>query len=343
MIFVTGGTGLVGTHLLFELTSAGNRVKALKRENSNLQQVVKTFSYYTDKPHELYNKIEWVNGNMLDYFQMEEILEGITEIYHCAAIVSFNRADRSRMIQNNVEGTSNIVNAAIKNGVKKICHVSSIAALAHSYAGNAVTETDKWEPSKKVSGYSKSKFLSEMEIWCGIEEGLDAVIVNPSIILGPTNWQTGSARIFKTIWNGLPFYTRGITGYVDVKDVVRAMIQLMQPEVFDKTKNQRYILTAENISFYELFTQIARALGKPAPKYPCTNTMLKIACAAAAITSFITRKPAAITPETIASSNKINRYDGSKITRMINFQYTPVTDTIKQTASFLKNDMLQSK
>ncbi|MDR2911148.1 MAG: NAD-dependent epimerase/dehydratase family protein [Bacteroidales bacterium] len=341
MIFVTGGTGLVGAHLLFELTSSGKKVKALKRENSNLQQVLKSFSYYTENPYELYNKIEWVNGDMLDYFQMEEILEGITEIYHCAAIISFRRADHRKMIRNNVERTSNIVNAAIKNGVKKICHVSSISALAHSPEGSDVTETSNWEPSKKVSGYSKSKFLSEMEIWCGIEEGLDAIIVNPSIILGPTNWETGSARIFKAIWNRLPFYTRGITGYVDVKDVVSAMIKLMQPQVFDKTKNQRYIINAENISFYELFAQIARTLEKPAPKYLCTNTILKIACTLATITSLITRKPPVITPETIASSNKINKYDGSKITRMINFQYTPIVETIKQTATFLKNDMLR--
>jgi nucleoside-diphosphate-sugar epimerase len=280
---------------------------------------------------------------MLDYFQMEEILEGITEIYHCAATISFSRADHKKMIQNNVEGTSNIVNAALKNGVKKICHVSSIAALANSSGGTAVTEKNNWEPLQKASGYSKSKFLSEMEIWCGIEEGLDAIIVNPSIILGPANWQTGSARIFKAIWNGLPFYTRGVTGYVDVKDVVRAMIQLMQPEVLSKTKNRRYIISAENISFYELFTQIARTLEKPAPKYHCTSTILKIACAAAAITSLITRRPAAITPETIAGSNKINLYSGSKITRLINFRYTPIAETIKQTATFLKNDMLQGK
>ena len=341
MIFVTGGTGLVGAHLLFELTNAGKKVKALKRENSNLQQVLKTFSYYSEKPHELYNLIEWVNGDILDYFSMEEILKGVTEIYHCAAIVSFRLSDHKEMIYNNAKGTSNLVNAAIKNGVKKICHVSSISALGHLSNGVPVTEETGWAPSKKVSGYSISKFFSETEIWRGIEEGLDAVIVNPSIILGPANWENGSARIFKTIWSGLPFYSRGITGYVDVKDVVRVMVRLMEPEIFDSAKSQRYILSAENISFIDLFSQIADALEKPKPKYFTSNITLKIACRVAAFIGWITRNPAIITRETVTNANEINRYDGTKITRFINFQYTPISDSIKQTTAFLKNDMAQ--
>lgn len=342
MIFVTGGTGLVGAHLLFELTNANKKVKALKRETSNLQQVLKTFSYYSEKPQELFNLIEWVNGDILDYFAMEEMLKGVTEIYHCAAIVSFRSSDHNRMIYNNVEGTSNIVNAAIANGIKKICYVSSISALGHLPNGTPVTEETNWVPSKKVSGYSISKFFSETEIWRGIEEGLDAVIVNPSIILGPANWETGSARIFKTVWNGLPFYTRGATGCVDVKDVVRAMTELMEPEIFDSAKNQRYILSAENISFMDLFSQIADALEKPRPKYFVSNIILGIAWMATAFISLITRKPAVLTSEIVAGSNEINRYDGTKITRLMNFQYTPISDSIKQIAAFLKNDISQS-
>jgi dihydroflavonol-4-reductase len=342
MIFVTGGTGLVGAHLLFELTNAGKKVKALKRETSNLQQVLKTFSYYSEKPQELFNQIEWVNGDILDYFSLEKILEGVTEIYHCAAIVSFRSAERKKMIQNNVDGTANLVNAAIENDVKKICHVSSISALGHLQNGELVTEETNWVPSKKVTGYSESKFFSETEIWRGIEEGLDAVIVNPSIILGPANWETGSARLFKTIWDGMPFYTRGVTGYVDVMDVVRPMIQLMDPEIFETAKNQRYILSAGNISFRELFSQIADVLEKPKPKYFSSNFMLDIAWRAAAFWGWIILKPAMLTRETVANSNEINRYDGSKISRLLNFQYIPVSASIKQTAALLKNDMLST-
>jgi dihydroflavonol-4-reductase len=193
-----------------------------------------------------------------------------------------------------------------------------------------------------VTGYSESKFFSETEIWRGIEEGLDAVIVNPSIILGPANWETGSARLFKTIWDGMPFYTRGVTGYVDVMDVVRPMIQLMDPEIFETAKNQRYILSAGNISFRELFSQIADVLEKPKPKYFSSNFMLDIAWRAAAFWGWIILKPAMLTRETVANSNEINRYDGSKISRLLNFQYIPVSASIKQTAALLKNDMLST-
>jgi nucleoside-diphosphate-sugar epimerase len=341
MIFVTGGTGLVGAHLLYELTLAGKNVKALKRESSNLQQVLKTFSYYSETPKELFNQIEWVEGNILDYFVLEKILEGVTEIYHCAAIVSFNTKERQQMIANNVEGTSNLVNAAIEKGVKKICHVSSIAALGRLDEGQSVTEETNWVPSKKISGYSESKFFSEVEIWRGIEEGLDAVIVNPSIIFGPANWETGSARMFKTIWNGMKFYTKGITGFVDVRDVVRAMILLMNEENFEAAKNQRYLLNSENLSYQNVFCQIADALEKSRPKIFASDFLLKMVWRVAKIAGIISRKSPAITRDVVANSNTVNNFDGSKIIKQFNFKYLPVSESIKHTAGFLKSELLK--
>lgn len=339
MIFVTGGTGLVGAHLLFELTSKGRNVKALKRETSNLEQVLKTFSCYSETPDKLFKLIEWVDGDILDYFSLENILSGVTEIYHCAAIVSFDPKERVKMIANNVEGTANIVNAAIENDVKKICHVSSIAALGRLENGQLITEETNWIPSKKISGYSESKFFSEAEIWRGIEEGLDAVIVNPSIIFGPANWETGSAKMFKTIWDGLKFYTKGITGFVDVRDVVKAMVLLMEEKNFETAKNQRYLLNAENLSYQDVFFQIADALEKPRPKYFASNLLLQFVWRAAKSVSLLTRKPALITRETVANSNVIYKFDGSKIAKQFNFEYRPISETIQQTAAFLKKDM----
>jgi len=330
---------LVGAHLLYELTLAGNKVKALKRETSNLQQVLKTFSYYSETPKELFNQIEWVDGDILDYFALEKLLAGITEIYHCAAIVSFNPDERRKMISNNVEGTANIVNAAIENGVKKICHVSSISALGRLDEGQFVTEETNWVPSKKISGYSESKFFSEVEIWRGIEEGLDAVIINPSIIFGPANWETGSSKMFKTIWDGMKFYTKGITGFVDVKDVVKVMILLMDKTNFETAKNQRYLLNSENLSFQNVFSQIANALGKPEPKINASGFLLNLGWRAAKIASLITRKPSMITSEIVANSNMIFNFDGSKISKTFDFKYQPISKSIQQTASYLKHDM----
>jgi len=339
MIFVTGGTGLVGAHLLFELTSAGKKVTALKRQKSNLQQVLKTFSYYSENAQNLFNQIEWVDGDILEYFSLEKLLQGVTEIYHCAAIISFQKKEQSKMISNNVDGTANLVNAAIENGVTKICHVSSIAALGRLGKGKPVTEETNWIPTKKISGYSESKFFSEAEIWRGIEEGLDAIIINPSIILGPAKWENGSAKMFKTVWDGMNFYTKGVTGFIDVKDVTRAMIQLMDESNFETCKSQRFIINSENLSYQNVFSQIASELDKPKPTIFATNFLLNIVWRAATFASRITRKPSMITRETAASSNQINNFDGSKITRTINFKYLPISESIKQTAYFLKSDM----
>jgi nucleoside-diphosphate-sugar epimerase len=342
MIFVTGGTGLVGAHLLFELTSAGIRVKALKRKTSDLHQVLKTFSCYAENPKELFDRIEWVDGDILDYFVLEKILQGVTEIYHCAAIVSFDSKERQKMISNNVEGTANLVNAALENKVKKICHVSSVSALGRLDNQQLITEETNWVPSKKISGYSESKFFSEVEIWRGIEEGLDAVIVNPSIIFGPANWETSSAKMFKTIWNGMKFYTKGITGFVDVKDVVKAMILLMDKTNFETAKNQRYLLNAENLSYQNVFYQIADALEKPRPKIYASDFMMEISWRVLKIFSLVTRKSPLISSETAASSKAVNNYDGSKIVKQFNFEYRPISATIQQTAVFLKQDMKNS-
>jgi nucleoside-diphosphate-sugar epimerase len=341
MIFVTGGTGLVGAHLLYKLTSKGKKVQALKRETSNLQQVLKTFSYYSENPKKLFDQIEWVDGDILDYFCLQNILAGVTEIYHCAAIVSFDPNERQKMIANNVEGTANIVNAAIENDVKKICHVSSIAALGRLENGELVTEETNWIQTKKISGYSESKFFSETEIWRGIEEGLDAVVVNPSIIFGPAHWETGSAKMFKTIWDGMKFYTKGTTGFIDVKDVVKAMVLLMEEDNFETAKNQRYLLNAENLSYQNVFAQIAEALEKPRPKYFASDLLLKFVWRGAKLAGLIAGKPAMITRETVANSNATYNFDGSKISKQFNFEYRPISESIKQTASFLKKDMVQ--
>ena len=339
MIFVTGGTGLVGSHLLLELCKSGRQVKALKRESSRLDQVLTIFSYYTDNAKQLFDSIEWVDGDILDYFSLEKLLHGVSEIYHCAAIVSFDKKDRNRMISNNVEGTSNLVNAAIENGVKKICHVSSIAALGRLQGGRLVTEETNWIPTKKNSAYSDSKFFSEAEIWRGIEEGLDAVIVNPSIIIGPGNWDSSSPRIFKTVYEGLKFYTRGVTGYVDVNDVVKAMVSLMDEGNFEKCKNQRYLLNAENLSYEDVFKQIADAISKPAPSVYANSFMIGAAWRLSAFGSLFSRKAPAITKEVAASSSEVNRFDGSKITSVLNFRYTPISESIINTARHFTNSI----
>jgi nucleoside-diphosphate-sugar epimerase len=300
MILVTGGTGLVGAHLLYELTSSGLQVKALRRQHSNTAWVKKIFSYYTNQVNQLYAQIEWVEGDILNYFSLEQALKGVTSIYHCAAVVSFHGDDRNMMLNNNVKGTGNLIDAAIHNGVSRFCHVSSISALGKTQDGSQITEDTYWTPSKRKTVYSLSKFFSEMEVWRGIEEGLEAVIVNPSIIMGPGNWDIGSPKLFQSIWKGLNYYTKGITGFVDVRDVVKAMILLMEEAQFDQVKNQRFILNAGNMSYQDFFNQIADGLNKPRPRNFASDIKLHIAWRMAKAGSFFTGKRPMITRDTVS-------------------------------------------
>ncbi len=338
MIFVTGGTGLIGSHLLYKLVSDGKRVKALRREKSNLQQVYKVFSWYSSNPEELFSRIDWVNGDIQDYFEMELLLQGIEEVYHCAGIVSFNSRDHQNMIRNNVEGTANLVNAALENGIKKFCHVSSVSALGKNENGYPITEETNWIPSKKVSAYSKSKFFSEAEVWRGIEEGLDAVILNPSIVLGPGNWDAGSSGLFKLVWEGLKFYTGGSTGYVDVKDVVKAMVMLMDDWHFDSFKNKRYLLSAENRSFREIFNMIADELNKPRPPFYAGRLMLGFTWRAMSAIQLFVKPARPVTREVASAAVTKTLFDGSKITALPGFTYLPVTESVKQTSEIFKSD-----
>lgn len=338
MIFVTGGTGLVGSHLLYDLLANDRQVRALKRSTSNLKWVRKVFSYYTDQPDELFKKIEWVEGDLLDYHNMEELLAGITEIYHCAALVSFHASDRDSMLNNNVKGTANLINAALHNKVKKFCHISSIAALGKTHDGSEINEETYWTPSKRKSGYSLSKFFSEMEVWRGIEEGLEAVIINPSIVLGPGNWDIGSPKLFQAIAKGLKYYTKGETGFVDVRDVAKAMTMLMDESNFEKTKNQRFILNAGNLGYQEFFNKIADALQKPRPKTFASDMILKITWRAARLASFFSGKRPTITREAVSGSNTISHYNGEKIKQTIDFQYLDLDETITDIAILFQKD-----
>ena len=339
MIFITGGTGLVGSHVLYNLLRSGKQVRALKRGSSNLRLVGKVFSYYSGDADHLFDQIEWVEGDILDYHSMEELLAGVTEVYHCAAMVSFHPNDHDSMLNNNVKGTANLIDAALFNRVRKFCHVSSIAALGKTQDGSEINEETYWTPSKQKSAYSLSKFFSEMEVWRGIEEGLEAVIVNPSIILGPGNWDMGSPKMFQAIWKGLKYYTKGETGFVDVRDVASAMILLMDETYFSQTKNQRFILNAGNMSYQDFFYKIADVLQKPRPKTFASDMILQFAWRAARLASFFSGKRPVITRDTVSGSNRINRFDGNKICRTVPFNYREPDKTIEEIGKLFLKDI----
>ncbi len=327
MILVTGGTGFLGSHLLYTLASENSEVKALRRSTSNLEGVREVFSFYRDDPDELFSRLRWVEGDMLDPVSVEDALDGVTKVYHAASSVSFDPSDRRRMIENNIEGTSNLVYGALKTGVEKFCHVSSVAAMGKAAEGKMTGETDIWKNNGRKSAYSVSKFHSEMEVWKGINEGLNAVIVNPSVILGPGSWKRGSPSFFYRIYRGMKYYTTGVTGFVDVRDVCRCMIRLMDCPV----KGERFILNSENLSYKQLFDMIAGSLGLQGPKVPASERMLEVGWRLAWLKSKLFFSKPVLTKEMARAGRSKTYYSSEKIEQTLSYKFTPINETVEWT------------
>ena len=331
MILVTGGTGLVGSYLLYDLISKNHPVRAIKRQSSNLQWVRDVFEFFSDD-HTLFQKIEWVNGDILDVFSLEEAMEDVTDVYHCAATVSFVPRERESIIKNNIEGTANIVNAALEKNIRKLCHVSSIAAMGNKPDGKFIDEKAEWVPSNKNTAYRISKYESELEVWRGIAEGLKAVIVNPSIILGITNPVGQSGRLIHSIYKNSAFYTTGVNGYIGVRDVSRAMIGLMESDIH----NERFILSAENLSYKELFSMIAKSFHKKEPHIRIPSFMLEVGWRAEKIRSFLFGNKPVITKSMTRNAINQYHYNGSKIKDYLDFEYTPVPEVITEMCNIIQ-------
>jgi dihydroflavonol-4-reductase len=333
MILVTGGTGLLGSHLLYSLVRDGLPVRAIHRPSSKIEEVKHVFSYYGSEGPELFKKIEWVNADILIRESIDEVMDGVTQAYHAAAIVSFDPRERAKLITANLEGTANIVNACLDHGVQKLCHVSSTAALGSNPTGGPVSEEMMWIPDKSHSGYSISKFKSEMEVWRGIEEGLNAVIVNPSIILGPGFWEKSSSRMFREIYKGLRFYMNGVTGYVWVNDVVNSMRFLMDSAI----SGERYIVSSENLSYKNVFDMIAAALGVKAPSVEAGPFLAALAWRLDAFRSWFGANRV-ITRETVNAGRSHNRFSNQKIREVSGIRFRDIQPVIREVAKYFLDD-----
>lgn len=335
MILITGATGLVGSHLVFELVRSDRKVRAIKRPESDFKMVRKVFELYSDKPDELFRRIEWVDGDILDVFSLEDAMEGVETVYHCAALVSFLPEDKKRLMRINAEGTANVVNAALEKKIGKLCHVSSIAALGRpENQSDIIDESLVWKTSKHNSMYAVSKYGAEREVWRGTAEGLDAVVVNPGIILGVAGPGMGSSRLFNTVWNGLKVYPPGRNGFVDVRDVVKAMILLSESDI----RNERYILTAANLDYRTLFTLMAKEFGKPAPTIKVNPVLSGIAWRIEKIRSAITGVKPLITRETANTAVQYFDYSNEKIKSVPGFAFTPIEETIRHFCKIFLKD-----
>jgi nucleoside-diphosphate-sugar epimerase len=334
MILVTGGTGLVGSHLLYRLVLKNTSVKAIYRNKNTLQTVKNIFSYYSSNFEALFAKIIWIEADITDVFSLNKAFEDVTQVYHSAALISFDFRDYKAMRKINIEGTANIVNCCIAHKVKKLCYVSSIATLEKPKKTQIIDEGFEWSTESNNYGYAITKFGAEMEVWRASQENVEVVIVNPGVILGPGLWHNGTGALFSKIYNGLKFYSEGITGFVSVDDVVKAMILLMN----SKIKNQRYILVAENLSFKTVFDEIAKTLNVKKPSIKVTRFMSELGWRIEYIKSVLTGKPAILTKHSAKSIHNSYFYSSKKIETDLNFNFEPVFNAIARISSIYKED-----
>ncbi len=313
MNLVTGGTGFLGSHLLRKLVNVGQPVRALYR------------TAIPSQVEDIQHKIEWVKGDVLDVSALEDAMQGVEKVYHCAGLVSFRPGEEARLMKVNVEGTANVVNLAIDTGVRKLVHVSSTAALGRARVDGVLDESSEWKESKHNSRYSVSKYQGEMEVWRGMAEGLDVAIVNPGIILGAGYWDDGSGMLIKNAWKEFPYYTEGINGFTDVRDVAEVMFRLMESDI----EGERFVLTADNWKYYDLFSEMAKQLGKKPPHIAVKPWMAEIVWRVEAIKSKLSGKKALVTKETARTAQMKVYYSNEKILKALpGFSFTPLQTTI---------------
>jgi dihydroflavonol-4-reductase len=329
MILITGATGLVGSHLALQLLQSGERVRALKRRSSNLHLIESIFAHHNASV--LLQQIDWVEGDLLDLGALEDAMQNVTTVYHAAALISFESSKGKELFRVNAEGTANMVNLCLDLGIKKLCYISSIAALGKTTDGSLITEELHWKKDPSHSVYAISKYTAEREVWRGMEEGLNAVILNPGFIVGYGKSKQGSLQLFDALSKNGSWFTNGVTGYVDVRDVAAAAVRLTNERISGK----RFILVSDNLTYREVFDSILTAWNRKTTSTYASPFLLGIGWRLEKLLTIITNRTPRITKETSRAAHEINRFDGSSITcTLTDFKYRRATDYIPEAAAF---------
>lgn len=316
-VLVTGGTGFIGAYIIQALVENGYKVRAIRRSTK--------LPFFIDAS--VLDKVEWISGDILDVEQLSESMKGVSVVVHAAAKVSFDSRERREMYRINVEGTAHVVNCALENNVQKLLHVSSVSALGKKENQSRVDEGKEWEDAKLQTHYANSKYHSEMEVWRAIAEGLNAVVINPSTVLGFGDWNQTSCALFKSVYQEFPWYTNGINGFVDVKDIARAVVLLLENNI----SAERFLLSGENWSYRQLFNCIADGFQKKHPAREATPFLGGVAWRWERLKSMFTGIKPLLTKESARVAQNHIHFDNSKIHRFFpEFVFTPLQQTIHQ-------------
>ncbi|AZB33631.1 MULTISPECIES: NAD-dependent epimerase/dehydratase family protein [Chryseobacterium] len=322
MVFVTGATGILGRIIMLELLKRGKSVRASKRPGSNLNEVRHSYSFYTENPDDFFNKIEWVNVDFDDIDSLKDALKGVDEVYHCAAKVSFHPKDEKEMYHTNIKGTENLLYACEDSSVRKFLHVSSVAVLDNYNEKGELDEGSDFNPKLEHSAYAISKHLSEMEVWRASAEGMNVVIINPGMIVGSGNWTQSSGELFSTFEDN-SFTFAGGSAYVDVRDVAKTAIELMENNIF----GERFIIVAENNRYADLAKQIRTRLGLKEAKI-LARWQLNIGKWANTLFGWLIPKLRMITESNIEAISSFNTISNHKVKEKLNYQFIPIQESI---------------
>ncbi len=330
MDLVTGGTGIVGAHVLDALLTEGRAVRAILRKGSEPSIVQRILVHYHADGAERFQRIQWVEGDLFDVCALREAMTDVEHVYHCAALVSFDPRDMEQLQRTNVRGTANVVNAALDTGVKRLCHVSSTATIGGGLDGGTGDETKPFVQDKQSSAYSISKADAELEVHRGIAEGLDAVMVNPCVIIGPGMAARSSMTMIERIRKGSRFFPGGSNAIVDARDVATAMTRL----ITEGKIGERYLLIGEGLSYKKLFTLIAASSGRPAPSLLLPSWALGWAWRAESLRTLFGGRPL-VTRNTAQTASRTRHYDGSKVERLLGIRFRSAKEAIANVAAFL--------
>ena len=330
MDLVTGATGIVGTPLVLKLLAKGQTVRALHRPSSDRERVERIVKEFAP---EAVTRLQWVEGDLTNQASLEDALEGVARVFHCAALVSFHSSDRDALRQVNAEGTANLVNAMLHLGTPRLIHVSSVAALGRK-SGVPADESTLFEEQPGTSAYARSKHRAEMEAFRGAAEGLSdgLVVVNPTVILGQGDFRSSSSALFRVLDRGLSWYPEGSGGYVGAEDVAEVCVRLGASEV----RGERFVLCAEHRTHLDVMTAIASALDRTGPTRAVKPWVAGLVWRFVWLTERITGHKSMITRESLASGSEHQRFDGTKIKRTLaemgqDWDYTPINKVIEST------------
>jgi len=320
----------LGAHLLFRLAERGEKIRATYRTEARKSLCLKIFGYYSSNAQSLFDEIEWVECDLMEIIDVESAFEGIKQVFHCAALVSFHSKDRKILLKVNPTTTANVINQALESKIEHLVYVSSVAALGHETIDDVYDERTVWKDSPENSAYSESKRMAELEVWRGIEEGLSACMINPVVLFGPGPWKEGSMAIFHLVEKGFPFYPPGTNGFVDVRDVVEAMLIMAEK----KCSGERYVAVSESLPFKTILEHIAEGYRRPLPTKAVKEWMLSSLALIHKVREFFGGSKASITKETVASALRKSFYSNDKIKRDLKVEFRPMAESIKEIAAF---------